>query len=132
MWRLVTVVHKDTLWGRMIRSYTSSRCSVVHTNPLKLFIGYKNRNCDARHECTTSSANVQSRCFPPNKLMYKPYNSVSRFVISSVNFSFGIEIQLKAWSDCVSSTVLANVRYSQTSVHELNSFLKVVRKPKCS
>ena len=27
---------------------------------------------------------------------------------------------------------IANTVYSQTSVHELNSFLKVVRKPKCS
>ena len=111
MWRLVTVVHKDTLWGKMIRSYTSMRCSVVHTSPVNFFIDYKNRNCDARHERTTSSASVQSRNFPPNKLMYKPYNSVSRFMFSSVNFSFGIQIQSKAWLNCISWTVLANLKY---------------------
>jgi len=49
----------------------------------------KNRNCDEGHERTTSSASVQSTNFPPNKLMYKPYNSVSWFMFTSVNFSFG-------------------------------------------
>ena len=75
--------------------YCSLGYVMGQNDPFVHLVACKNRNGHARHDCTTSSASIQSTNFPLNKLMYNPYNSVSRFMFTSTNFSFGIQVLLK-------------------------------------